>query len=149
MAYRYVFETEFQDQSFKFLQKNAGTSLYRPKGNHPRNGMSSQVQNSRMKLINGMIKRNRRRSETNGVVITSVERNELRPKVRINRADDTRISPGRREESNARRKLGKIQPGSPVRRGRFTRPIVGPLVISSVEEGNVAERSYGVQTSRG
>lgn len=28
-------------------------------------------------------------------------------------------------------------------------PIVGPVVISSVEEGNVAERSYGVQTSRG
>ena len=33
--------------------------------------------------------------------------------------------------------------------GRSTGPIVGPVVISSVEEGNVAERSYGVQTSRG
>lgn len=33
--------------------------------------------------------------------------------------------------------------------GRSTGPIVGPIVISSVEEGNVAERSYGVQTSRG
>lgn len=33
--------------------------------------------------------------------------------------------------------------------GRSTGPIVGPIVISSVEEGNVAERNYGVQTSRG
>ena len=70
-----------------------------------------QVHNWRTKLINGIIKCNRRRSETNGAVITSVERNELRPEARINRADDTRISPGRCKESNAHRKLGKIQPG--------------------------------------